>query len=296
MYKKEQVSYHLMLLPAVVAVLLFNTVTLLGIFVAFQDFVPNKGWFGSKWVGLRNFRMFFGTPDAGIVMRNTLIMAIGKIVITTLCAIVFAILLNELRSVGSKRIVQTFVYLPHFVSWVIFASIMRFILSGDGLINRLLMLFFTNEPVLFLSKAGMFQPVMIITEVIKEFGYGSIIYLAAIANINPNFYEAATIDGANRPQMIFFITIPCILPTIILMATLSVGNVLNAGFDQIFNLYSPAVFSTGDIIDTYVYRMGLVQINYGLGTAVGLFKSVISMTLIIFSYWTAARFADYRIF
>lgn len=296
MYKKEKWLYHLMMTPGTIAVFMFNTMTLLGIFVAFQDFIPNKGWFGSEWVGLQNFELFFGTPDAGIVIGNTLVMAVGKIVMSTLTSIAFALLLNEIRSNKIKRVVQTCVYLPHFVSWVIFASIVRFLLSGDGMINRALMTMGMEEPILFLSKANLFQPTMIFTEVLKEFGYGSIIYLAAIANVNPNFYEAATLDGANRLQMTFYITLPCIMPTIILMATLSVGNVLNAGFDQVFNLYSPAVYSKADIIDTYVYRIGLININYGLGSAIGLFKSVISMALIVVSYAMADRFADYRIF
>ena len=265
-------------------------------FVAFQDFVPNRGWFGSEWVGLENFALFFGTPDAWIAIRNTLVMAVGKIVFSTLASIAFALLLNEVRSGGIKRVVQTFVYLPHFVSWVIYASIIRFLLSGDGMLNRLLLSLGMEEPILFLSKENLFQPVMILTEVMKEFGYGSIIYLAAIANVNPNFYEAATLDGANRWHKMYYITLPCIMPTIVLMATLSVGNVLNAGFDQVFNLYSPAVYSTADIIDTYVYRIGLLNINYGLGSAIGLFKSVISMLLIVVSYSLAAKFCDYRIF
>lgn len=296
MYKKDRLHYHLMIIPGIIAIFLFNTLTLLGIFVAFQDFIPTLGWFGSPWVGLRNFDIFFGTPDAKIILRNTIVMAVGKIVLTTTISIVFALMLNEIRSVRFKRTIQTFVYFPHFVSWIIFATILRFMLSSDGMINIALKAFGMKESIKFLSKPDLFQPIMIFTEMMKEFGYGSIIYMAAIANINPNFYEAASIDGANRFQMILHITLPCITPTIILLATLSIGNVLNAGFDQIFNLYNPAVYSTADIIDTYVYRFGLMKINYGLGAAVGLFKSVVSFVLIVASYTFAAKFADYRIF
>lgn len=296
MYKKERVHYHLMMAPGVTAVFLFNTVTILGVLVAFQDFIPNLGWFRSPWVGFRNFELFFGTPDAGRIIQNTLVMACGKIVFTTLSSIIFALLLNEIYSTRVKRFVQTAVYLPHFVSWVIFASIIRFLLSEAGMVNRTLALIGMKEPILFLSKANLFQPTMIITHVLKEFGYGSIIYLAAITSIDPSYYEASIIDGANRFQMIIYITLPCIAPTIILLATLSIGNILNAGFDQVFNLYSPAVYETADIIDTYVYRYGLMQINYGFGSAIGLFKSVISMVLITLSYTLAAKLADYRIF
>ena len=293
---KEQVNYNLMLLPGVLFVFLFNTITLVGIAVAFQNYVPGKGWFGSPWVGFAHFELFFGTPDSLQILRNTLVIAIGKIVFTTLTSIIFALLLNEIKGNSLKRIIQTTVYLPHFISWVIYATIIRFMLSGNGMVNRTLMIFGMKEQILFLGKASLFQPVMVITEVFKEFGFGTIIYLAAITAIDPILYEAAVIDGASRFQQARHITIPGITPTIVLLATLSMGNVLNAGFDQIFNLYGPAVYETGDIIDTFVYRVGLISLNFGLGSAIGLMKSVVSIVLITTSYALAARFANYRIF
>ncbi len=293
----ERLRLNLMMLPGVVFVFLFNMMTLLGIAVAFQDFIPRRGWFGSEWVGLRNFRLFFEMPNAYTILRNTLVIAISKIVLTLIVAVLFALLLSEIKNNKVKRCVQTAVYLPHFVSWVIYATIMRLLLNSDGLVNRLLTgLGLAASPVKFLSSKQLFPIVMIMTDVLKEFGYSSVIYLATITGINPSYYEAAAIDGATRPKMMWYITLPCLLPTIVLLATLSVGNVLSAGFDQIFNLYNSAVYETGDIIDTYVHRVGLVSLDYGLGAAIGLFKSVVSFVLIVTSYTVAAKVADYHIF
>jgi putative aldouronate transport system permease protein len=293
----DRLRLNLMMLPGVTFVFLFNTMTLLGIVVAFQDFIPRRGWFGSEWVGWRNFELFFSTPNAYAILRNTLVIAVGKIVLTLIAAVSFALLLSELHNSKIKRIVQTAVYLPHFVSWVIYATIIRLLLNSDGLVNRLLMgMGLATSPIKFLSTKQLFPLVMVLIDVIKEFGYSSVIYLATITGINPSYYEAAAIDGASRPKMMWYITLPCLLPTILLLTTLASGNVLNAGFDQIFNLYNPAVYETGDIIDTYVHRVGLVNLDYGLGAAVSLFKSVVSFMLIVSSYTIAAKVADYRIF
>lgn len=235
-------------------------------------------------------------PDSWQVLRNTLVIAVGKIVFGTLAAILFALLLNELRNQRLKKSIQTAVYLPHFVSWVIYATIMRSMLGAEGLVNQVLQTLGGQEPVLFLGTPSLFPWVMILTETLKEFGFSAIVYLSAITAIDPGLYEAAEIDGAGRWQQAVHVTLPGLRTIIVLMATLSLGNVLNAGFDQIFNMYNPLVYSTGDIIDTYVYRVGLISINYGVGSAVGLFKSVISIILMTAAYWMAAKFADYRIF
>ncbi|HCS73503.1 MAG TPA: protein lplB, partial [Clostridiales bacterium] len=211
-------------------------------------------------------------------------------------AIVFALLLHEIPGGRLKKTIQTAVYLPHFISWVIFATVIRSMLNIDGVVNKLLMMLGLKEPILFLGTMSIFPIVMILTEAMKEFGFSAIIYLAAITNIDPGLYEASAIDGAGRMRKLLHVTLPGILPIIILMATLSLGNVLNAGFDQIFNMYSPSVYSTGDIIDTYVYRLGIVNFNYGIGSAVGLFKSVISLMLMSLAYFLAAKFGDYKIF
>ncbi len=284
-----------MILPAVILVFLFNTRTWPGILAAFQDFIPVKGWYGSKWVGFRNFRIFFMQPNSLGIIRNTLVIAIGKIVAVQCMAIAFALMINEVRNSKLKKAIQTFTYLPHFVSWVIFATILKSILGTDGMINMIL----NNlgmEKVAFLGTASIFQPLMIITDTMKEFGWAAIIYLSAITGIDPGLYEASEVDGASRWQQTIHVTIPGIRYMIVIQAVLHLGGVLSAGFDQIFNMYNTLVMSNADIIDTWVYRQGIVSMNYGVGTAVGLFKGVIALVLTVFAYWAADRFADYKIF
>lgn len=274
---------------------IFSIIPMFGIVMAFQNFVPAKGIFGSKFVGLAQFQRLFMLPDFRQILENTLIIALSKIIIGTLLAIVFAVLLNECRNVRYKRFIQTAVYLPHFLSWVILAVMFSNIFSYTGIINQLITAL-GGEPVMFMISNTWFRPIIIGTDVWKEFGYNAVIYVAAMTSIDPSLYEAADIDGAGRWKKIMHITLPGILPTIILMGTLSIGNVLNAGFDQVFNMYSPLVYRTGDIIDTYVYREGLVNIQYSFATAVGLFKSIISFALLTTAYKLADKFCGYRIF
>jgi putative aldouronate transport system permease protein len=287
--------YHLMLFPGILLLVLFSIVPMFGITIAFQNFKPGLGFWRSEWVGLDNFRYLFELPDSRIVFFNTIFIAVLKIVANMIVPVVFALLLNEVRSVLLKRSVQTIVYLPHFLSWVILAGIISDLLSMDGLVNQVVA-GLGMEPIMFLGSNSWFPGIIVGSDVWKEFGFGTIVYLAALTGINPALYEAAAIDGASRLQQLRYITLPSLKPTIILLATLSLGNVLNAGFDQIFNLYNPLVYDSGDIIDTYVYRAGLLQVQYGLATAVGLLKSVISFVLIIISYALASKFANYRIF
>jgi putative aldouronate transport system permease protein len=296
MFKKsESTWYYLMILPGFLLLIAFTFVPLIYSVIAFQKFNPALGIQNSPWVGLENFLFLLRIPDAQTVVLNTLFIASMKIVLLISVAVVFALFLNEVPFIPVKRWIQTFVYLPHFLSWVILAGILRTILARNGLFNDVL-IFLGGEPVHFLGRPDLFPWVIILSEVWKEFGFEAIIYLAALSAISPTLYEVADLDGANRFQKMWFISLPSIVPTIVLVASLSLGNVLNAGFDQIFNLYSPIVYSTGDILDTYVYRIGLIQGQYSVGTAVGLFKTVISLILIGISYWAARRFANYRIF
>lgn len=297
-YKKRNATeryYHLMLLPGMAFLFLFHIVPLGGVVIAFQNFKPVKGIFGSQFVGLDNFRRLFYLPDFWQILENTLLIAVGKIALGMLMAVIFAVLLNECRSTVLKRLVQTSVYLPHFLSWVILAVMFSNLLSYGGVVNRFLGLF-GMEPQMFLVSNKWFRSIAVLGDVWKEFGYNAVVYVAAMTSIDPGLYEAAKIDGANRWDRIWHITIPSILPTIILMMTLNMGQIMNAGFDEIFNLYSPLVYETGDIIDTYVYRVGLTNMQYSFGTAVGLFKSVISFILLAGSYKLADKFAGYRIF
>jgi putative aldouronate transport system permease protein len=296
MFKKSETAwYYLMILPGFLLLVAFTFVPLVYSVIAFQKFNPALGIQNSPWVGLENFLFLFRIPDARTVFFNTLFIASMKILLLLSVAVVFALFLNEVPFVHVKRWIQTFVYLPHFLSWVILAGILRTILARNGLFNDFLGLF-GMEPIHFLGRPDLFPWVVILSEVWKEFGFEAIIYLAALSAISPTLYEVADLDGANRFQKMWYISLPGIVPTIVLVASLSLGNVLNAGFDQIFNLYSPIVYSTGDILDTYVYRTGLIQGQYSLGTAVGLFKTVISLILIGISYWVASKYANYRIF
>jgi putative aldouronate transport system permease protein len=293
--KKDNIYYHLMLLPGMILLFIFSIVPMFGIIMAFQRFVPARGIFGSEFVGLYNFELMFTFPDVGTVFFNTVYIAVFKIVLGLFFPVLFAILLNEVTYKGFKRVVQTICYLPNFLSWVILAVMFSNIFSFTGIFNQIITAF-GGEPVLFLASNDYFRPILIATDVWKGFGYGAIIYLAAITNIGMDSYEAADIDGATRLQKIWYITLPGIRATIVLMATLSLSGVLNAGFEQIFTMYSPIVYQTSDIIDTYVYRQGLAKLQFSFGTAVGLLKSVVSFLLILVSYKLADKFAGYRIF
>ena len=203
-------------------------------------------------------------------------------------------MLNEIRNSKLKKSIQTITYLPHFVSWVIFATVLKYIIGTNGLIENFLK--DNGITISILGTASIFPAIMIVTETLKEFGWSAIIYLSALTAVDQGLYEAAEMDGATRWQQTLHVTLPGISPVIVLNALLSLGNVLNAGFDQIFNMYNTLVMSTGDILDTWVYRQGLISMNYGVGTAVGLFKSIIGIVLTIIAYWAADKFADYKIF
>lgn len=287
--------YYLMLLPGYVWLIMFSIVPMFGVLIAFQDYQPVRGVFGSEWVGLENFEYMFALNDSKIIFFNTIFIALMKMVAHLIVPVIFALMLNELRVAIFKRWVQTLVYLPHFLSWVILSGIIMDVFSFTGPVNNMLSIFHI-DPILFMGKPELFPYLVVGSDVWKEFGFNTIIYLAALTGINPSLYEAAALDGANRWHRLRHITIPGIAPTALLLLILSLGNVLNAGFDQIFNLYNPLVYSTGDIIDTWVYREGLLKLQYGLATAVGLLKSVVGFILITLSYYLANRFTNYRIF
>lgn len=287
---------YVMLLPAIILALIFCYAPMGGLVMAFQNYKPWLGITGSEFVGLDNFKQIFEFKESYQAIINTFIIAVSKMVLGLIFPIIVALLLNEVHNMGVKKGIQTLVYLPHFLSWVTVAGMLRDILGMDGIVNMFLKKVFGMDPIFFLGNAGMFRQIVVISDLWKGFGFGMIVYLAAISNIDQSLYEAAQIDGAGRWKQTLYVTIPCILPMVIVMATLSLGNVLNAGFDQIFNLYSPLTYSTGDIIDTYVYRQSLVNGQYSFGTAVGLFKSVVSLFLTAVAYKLAYKFAGYRIF
>lgn len=293
---KLQLPLHLMLLPGLIIVLIYNYIPMGGLAMAFQNYKPALGFFKSKWVGWENFKMLFSFPDFSKIIYNTIFIAIAKLILGLIIPIVFAFLINEVKNRYFVKTVQTLAYLPNFLSWVILGGIFANILSpSTGIVNKFLELI-GLEPQYFLGNNALFPWTLIITDVWKNFGYGSIVYLAALTGIDSSLYEAAAIDGAGKFRQTLAVTLPGIAPIVFVMAILSLGNILNAGFDQVFNMYSPQVYESGDILDTFIYRLGLEQAQFSLSTAVGLFKSIISFVLISFSYFMAHKYGDYRIF
>ena len=251
-----------------------------GVTLAFKDFKITEGILGSPWAGLKYFRQVFSDPYFYKTIRNTIVISLYKLLFGFPAPIVFALLINELVGHRYKRIVQTVSYLPHFMSWVVVGGILSSLLSLDGPIN-------SNpaplgmDKIMFMGNKSVFRGVLVATDIWKGFGWGSILYLAAIAGVDQEMYEASRIDGANKFQNAWYITIPSILPVICINLILSLSGILNAGFDQIFNMYSAVVYEVADIIDTYVYRLGLANMQYSLSTAVGLFKSVVGLIFIL---------------
>jgi len=289
--------FHIMIWIPLLLIIVFNYYPMVsGFSIAFKDFKPGLGISGSDWVGLKHFRRIFATDESMRALRNTLIIACAKIAANLVVPVIIALLLNEIKVKWFKRTVQTLTYLPYFLSWVILASILTNILSPDGgLLNRLIEAL-GGESVYFLGSNSVFRETLVVSDVWKNFGYNTIVYLAALTGIDPTLYEAAAIDGAGRWKQTLHITLPGISMFIVLMTILSVGNVLNAGFDQVFNLYNVAVYESGDIIDTLVYRLGIQQQQYSFSTAVGLFKSLVSLILIAGSNYAADKFAGYKVF
>jgi putative aldouronate transport system permease protein len=298
--RSSSLYYISMLIPGVALLLIFSVVPMGGIVMAFQKYAPAKGIFGSAFVGLNNFRVLFRQPNFTQIINNTLIIATSKLALNIAVPVVFALLLNECRIRLLKRLIQTVVYLPNFLSWVIVAAMFLNMFSLSGVFNSLVKLF-GQEPIIFMASNAWIRPIIIFTDTWKTFGFSAVVYISAITGIDPNLYESASIDGANRLQRMLRITMPGIMPTVVLMSTLALGNVLNAGFDQILNMYNPAVYQAADVLDTFTYRtafgIGNVSVQrFDLATAVGLFKSAISFVLIVVSYWLANKFADYTIF
>lgn len=301
--KREARFYHAMLAVPVLLLFIYHFLPVpAGILMAFENFQPGKGFFGSQFVGFRNFRKLFLLPDTLPALRNTLVIAVEKIVCNIVFPVTFALLLNEVRVKWVKRAVQTITYLPYFLSWVVLSGILiQFLSPGSaasspGFLNSFLMrLGWTENPIYFLGSNATFRQTMVISDVWKNFGYKTIIYLAALTGIDPTLYEASAVDGAGRWKQTVHITLPGIMPFVLLMTVLSIGNVLSAGFDQIFNLYNPAVYETGDIIDTLVYRLGLENKQFSLSATVGLLKSIVSCFLVLTSYKLADKLAGYRV-
>lgn len=293
---KNQMVLHSMLLPGIILAIIFMIVPMIGIVMAFEKYNVVDGFFGSKWVGFRNFYNLFLRPDFKQALANTIIIAFAKIVFTTVLSIVFSLLINEILINRIKKYVQTIMFLPYFLSWALLGNIMVDLFSSSGGLNYFLSTFGV-EPVSFITSNRWFRIIIVATDVWKTLGYQVVIYLAAITNIDPSLYEAAKIDGANYTQLCFHVTVPGIMSMIVLTSILNIGNIMNAGFEQILVMYNLSVYETGDILDTMAYRIGLLQVGqYSTGTAIGLFKSIFSCAFFSFSYFLAYKVKGYKIF
>jgi putative aldouronate transport system permease protein len=271
----------LMFLPGFAFVLLFNYGPIYGVQIAFKDYNISKGIWGSDWVGLKHFVSFFTVPDNLRLLKNTIVISVLKLVFSFPMPIILAIMINEIGNRQFKRVVQTISYLPHFISWVIIAGIVTAVLSpSTGLVNVIIRAF-GGRPIYFMTNSTWFRPVLVISNIWKEIGWSSVIYLAALSGVDPQLYEAAMIDGSTRMQRVRYITLPSILSVVAIILILSMANILNAGFDQVFNMYNPSVYGVSDIIDTYVYRVGLGQMQFSFTTAMGLFKSLVGLVMVV---------------
>lgn len=298
--RPSSVPLHLMLLPGVILVFIYAYLPMAGVIMAFQDFdiyLGLKAFTHSQWIGLKNYTDLIRMGEIRRILGNTITISFWKMLAGYIIPVIVAILLNEIRKPLLKRSFQTIVYMPHFISWVLLAGVLKQVLASDGLVNNLLGSL-NLKAIPFLTNNTWFVPTLIASDVWKNFGFNTIVYLAAITSIDPTLYEASIMDGANRRMQTLHVTIPGMLPILVLTLVLTLQNVLNAGFDQIFNLYNVQVYATGDIIDTWMYRVSFKAATpmYDKATAVGLFKSAVSLLFISVSYWLAYRYARYRIF
>lgn len=278
---RKYMALTIMLLPTIVFFIIFRYGPMYGLVLAFKDFKVNLGIFGSPWNGFDNFETIFSMANFSRAIKNTIIISLLKLAAGFPMPIILALMLNEVRHLRFKKVVQTISYLPYFLSWVVLAGVFIQLLSpSTGMVNYFLSLF-GIKPIYFMGDNAWFRPMLVVTSVWKDMGWSSIIFLAAIASVEQSMYEAAICDGANRFQRMWHITLPNILPTITVLLILNIGHLLDAGFDQIFNMYNGAVYETSDILDTYVYRLGIGDMRYSLATAVGLFKNVIGFLLVV---------------
>ncbi|MEK8130407.1 ABC transporter permease subunit [Paenibacillus filicis] len=279
--------YYVLLLPGLIYFIIFKYIPMGGVVIAFKDYKLTQGITGSAWVGLKWFRILWSTGDFWNALHNTLLISFYKLIFGFPAPLVLAILLNEVMNQKFKRIIQSILYFPHFLSWIVLGGILFAVLSpGTGLLSWL---GFSGSP---LMQPESFRSLLVLSHIWKEVGWGAIIYLAAIAGVNPEMYEAARMDGASRFRLIRHVTLPAISGTIVIMLILRTGQILSAGFDQVFILSNDVVVHVADILDTYVYRVGLSMGRFSIATAAGLFQSLAGLLLLLFTNWLARRFND----
>ncbi len=283
---------YLMALPVLVYYLLFHYKPMYGALIAFKDFSPARGVLGSPWVGVKHFSDFFTSFYFWRVLRNTLVISFNSLLFAFPAPIMLALLINELRSRPFSRAVQSVTYMPHFVSLVVFCGLIREFTADTGVVSQVLAAFTGAKPVTMLGKANLFVPIYVISDIWKEVGWGSIIYLAALSGIDLQLYEAARIDGASRLAQTWYVTLPGIAATVVIVLILRIGHIMNVGFEKIILLYNPAIFETADVISSFVYRKGLQEFNWSFSAAVGLFNSVINFSFLIAANWISRRLRD----
>ncbi|MFC0210995.1 ABC transporter permease [Paenibacillus chartarius] len=286
---------YLMLLPVVVYYVVFYYVPMYGLQIAFKNYSPGLGFLHSDWVGLKHFQDFFGSHFFSRILRNTLLISLYELLFAFPASILLALLLNELRSALLRRTVQTITYMPHFISIVVVSGMLVDFLARDGLINNVLSSWFGVQPIAFLAESGWFRSVYISSNIWQNIGWGSIIYLSAMAGIDPTLYEAARVDGAKRLRQVVHITLPGIMPTVVILLILQIGNFMSVGADKILLLYNPTTYETADVIGTFVYRKGILESNFSYSAAVGLFNSIINFTLLVSANALSRRISDHKL-
>ena len=293
-YKKNWPIF-LMLVPGLVYFIVFHYIPLYGVTIAFKDYKLLEGILGSDWAGLKYFKMAFASNDFWNSFKNTMIISAMKLVFSFPAPIILALMLNEVRNLRFKKVVQTISYLPHFLSWVVFGGvIISFLSPSTGFVN-LIIKALGFEPIYFVADNNWFRPILVITSIWKEIGWGTIVYLAALNGVDMQLYDAATVDGAGKWKQMWVVTLPSIMPAIVIMFIFQVGSIVNDDFDQIFNMYNPAVYKTGEVISTYIYRIGIEGMQYSLSTAIGLFKNVIALILIVGTNYLCRAFDEYAL-
>ena len=285
-------SLYLLVLPLVTFYILFTYKPMYGILIAFKDYVPSTGIWNSEWVGFKYFREFFENPYFLRLITNTLRISITSLLVCFPAPIILALMMNELRGKAFPRVVQTVSYLPHFISTIVICGLVIKYTSASGFIGQLVAMLTGNEAVSLLNYEQYFVPIYVLSDLWQGVGWGSIIYLAALTNVDQELYEASTIDGAGRFQQTIHITLPGIAPTVVLMLILAIGGIMSVGYEKIINLYNGAILNTADVISTYVYRKGILETNYSYSTAVGLFSSVISLILVFSAQWFSKKVTD----
>lgn len=293
-WKKNKVLY-ILLIPIILYFIIFSYIPMVGILMAFQDFNPGKGIFGSQWVGLKHFLSFFNDIYFFRLIRNTFLISFYDMLFGFPAPIIFALLLNEVRNKYFKKSIQTISYMPHFISTVVVAGLIVDFTGRNGLVSQIVS-FFGGEKTNWLSKPEYFRTIFVASNIWQSLGFSSIIYLSALAGVDQELYEAAWLDGAGRWKQVWHITLPSISPTIITLLILRVGGLMSVGFEKIILLYSPLTYETADVISSYVYRRGLVELNYSFGTAVGLFNSLVSLILIVFANKMSRKYSEISLF